>query len=125
LWQPHAENTASSFSVLDDLFNLQPPYLAYAREKRPLIGPRHEGAVENDGVVLLARALLERQSNQVPKPSLRNRVLIRKQAIVRVETDIRTSLHGLGEDMRSQPARKRGWNGLFKEKPDVSASPRA
>ena len=30
-WAANAENAASSFSVLDDLFHLGPPYLANAR----------------------------------------------------------------------------------------------
>jgi hypothetical protein len=59
-WQPHAENAASSFSVLDDVFNLQPADLAHAREKRPLVGPWNKGAIEKDRVVLLARRPLER-----------------------------------------------------------------
>ena len=89
------------------------PILRTTREKRPLVGPRNKGAIKKDSVVLFARSPLERQSNQVS--NLRHRVLIRKQPVVRIETDIRTPLHCLGEDMRSQSSGKRGWNGSSKK----------
>ena len=105
-WQPHAENAASSFSVFDDLFNLWPPDLANAREKCPLVGPRDEGVIKKDRVVLLASGSLERQSNQVSKSSLGHRVLVRKQTVVRIEANVRTSFHRLGENVRSQSSGK-------------------
>jgi hypothetical protein len=49
----------------------------------------------------------------------RHRVLTRKQPVVRVQTDIWTPLHCLGEDMRSQSSGKRGWNGFFEKEPDM------
>ena len=51
--------------------------------------------------------------------------MIRKQPVIRIETDIWTPLHGLGEDMRSQSSGKRGWNGFFEKEPDMRASSRA
>jgi hypothetical protein len=124
-WQPHTKNAASSFSVVDDLFNLWPPDLANAREKCPLVGPRDESVIEKDRVVLFAGGHLERQSNQVSKSSLRHRVLIGKQPVVRIEADVRTPFHRLGENVRSQSSGKCGRNGFFEEEPHVCAPPGA
>jgi hypothetical protein len=124
-WQPDAEDAASSFSIFDNLFELRSGDLANACEKRPLVSPRNKGAIQEDRVVLLARCSLERQSNEVSKASVRHRVLIREQSVVRIEADVRTPFHGLGEDMGSQSSRERGRNGLFEEKPDMRASPGA
>src|SRR5204862_3086898 len=60
--------------------------------------------------------------DQIAEASLRQRVLVRKEPIVRVETDIRAAFHRLGQDVRSQLARERGWNRLFEEDPHVRAA---
>jgi hypothetical protein len=91
---------------------------------RPLVGKRDEGAINKDSVVLFAGSSLQRQSNQISKTSLGHRVLIRKQPVVRIQSDIRTPLHRLGKDMRSQSSGKRSRNGFFEEEPDMGASPR-
>jgi hypothetical protein len=44
-WQPDAENAASSFSILDNLFDLRSGDLANAREKGPLVRPWSEGVI--------------------------------------------------------------------------------
>jgi hypothetical protein len=120
--QPDPENAGSSFSIFDNLFDLRSGDLANACEKCPLVRPRNKGAIQEDCIVLLARRSLERQRNEVPKASVRHRVLIREQSVVRIEADVRPPFHGLGEDMRSQSSRERGRNGLFEEKPNVRAS---
>ena len=80
LWrQTHAENATTAFGLLDDPFDLRPAYLAYAREERPLVCPRYEMVIEEDGVALVARYLLQRQSDQAPESSLRHRVLVGKE----------------------------------------------
>ena len=123
LWrQTHAEDATAAFGVLDDPFDLRSADPAHAREKRPLVGPRDEVVIEEDAVALLARSLLQRQGDQVPESSLRHRVLIRKETIVRIQADVRPALHRLGQDVRAQPARQRGRNGLLEEEPDVRAS---
>ena len=123
LWrQTHAEDATASFGLLDDPFDLRSADLAHAREKRPLVGPRDEMVIEEDAVALLAWSLLQRQGDQVPESSLRHRVLIRKEAVVRIQADVRSPLHRLGQDVRAQPSGQRGWNGFLEEEPDVRAS---
>ena len=114
-----------AFRFLDDSFHLRSAYLAHAREKRPLVSPRDQAVIEEDAVVLLAGALLQRQGDQVSESSLWHRVLIWKEAVVRTESDIRSALHRFGEDMRSEPSSQGGWNGFLEEEPDVGASPGA
>ena len=123
LWrQPHAEDATTPFRLLRDLLDLGSAHLAHAREKRPLICPRHERVIEEDAVALLAGSLLQRQGDQVAESSLRHRVLIRKETVVRIQSDVRPPLHRLGQEVRSEPAGQRGRNRLLEEDPDVSAS---
>ena len=124
-WQPDTENAPSPFGVRDDLLNLQPPYLSNAREKCPLVWPRNKGVIKEDRVVLFACGPLKRQGNQVSKSSLRHRVLVRKQPVIRIEADVRTSFHRLSENVRSQSSGKCRRNGLFEEEPHMPASPGA
>ena len=71
----------------------------------------------------LRAAPLEWQSNQISKSPLRHRVLVRKQTVVRIETNVRASFHRLGENVRSQSSGKCGGNRLFEEQPHMRASP--
>ena len=64
-------------------------------------------------------ALLQRQGDQVAESAVRHRVLIRKQTVVRIQADVRPTLHRLGQDVGAQPAGQRGRNGLLEEEPDV------
>jgi hypothetical protein len=45
-WQSDTEDAASAFSILDNLFDLRSRDFANAREKRPLVGPRSKGAIQ-------------------------------------------------------------------------------
>lgn len=65
--------------------------------------------------MLLPRSFLQWQGDQVPESSLGHRVLTRKEAVVRIQTDIRSPLHRFGEDMRSEPSSQRGRNGFLEE----------
>jgi len=123
LWrQTHAEDATTPFGLPDDLFNLRSAYPARAREIRPLVSPGDEVVIEEDAVALSARSLLHWQGDQVPESSLRHRVLIRKETIVRIQPDVRPAFHRFSQDVRAQPARQRGWNGVLKEEPDVRTS---
>jgi hypothetical protein len=97
-------------------------YLAHACEKRPLVDPWDQVLIDEDAVVLPAWALLQRQGDQISESSLRHRVLIGKEAVVRIQADIRSPLHRFGEDMRSELSSQRGRNGFLEEEPDVRAS---
>src|ERR1700751_1759658 len=77
--------------------------------------------VQENAVSHLPRPLLQRQRDQISKPSFGQRVLIRKKAVIGTEPDFGTSLHCLGQKMRTQLAGQTRWNGFFKEQPDVAA----
>ena len=78
--------------------------------------------IKEDAVALSARSLLQWQGDQVPESSLRHRVLIRKETIVRIQADVRPPFHRFSQDVRAQPACQRGGNGVLKEEPDVRTS---
>jgi len=77
--------------------------------------------VQENGVSQLPRLLLQRQRNQISKPSFGQRVLIREKPVIGTEPDFGTPLHCLGQKMRTQLACQTRWNGLFEEQPDVAA----
>ena len=98
-WEPNAENPTSALGVLHQGFHLRSPDPSRTRKERPLIGPWDEVVVEKHAVALIACALLERQCDQVAEATLGQRVLIGKQAIVRVEPDVRAALHRLRQEV--------------------------
>src|SRR5829696_3347625 len=111
--------------LVDDSLHVCSSYLGYAREICPLVSPRGKVVIEEHAVVLVPWSFLQWQGDQVPEPSLRHRVLTWKEAVVRIQTNIRSPLHRFGEDMRSEPSSQRGRNGFLEEEPDVRASSRA
>jgi hypothetical protein len=62
-------------------------------QERPLIFMRAKALVDEKAVALLPRLMLERKSDQISEPAKRHHILARKEAIVRREADLRTSLH--------------------------------
>ena len=123
LWrQPHAKNTTASFGFLDDPLDLRAADSADGREKRPLVGPGNEVAIEKDTVVLPTRSLLQRQGDQVAEPSLRHRVLIGKETIVGIQSNVGPRVHRLRKDVRSKPSGQGRWNGCLEEEPDMRSS---
>jgi hypothetical protein len=77
--------------------------------------------VQEGSVPAFPRLLLQRERNQVAKPTFGQRVLIRKKTVIRIQPDLRALLHRLGKKVRTQLARKTRRNSFFKEKPNVSA----
>jgi hypothetical protein len=75
--------------------------------------------VQEDAVVLCPRPLLERQRDQAAEAAVRQRVLVRTQAIVGSESDGGPRLHRLGDEMRFQPSGQCRRNRLVDEEPDV------
>jgi hypothetical protein len=55
--------------------------------------------IEEDGVALIAGSLLQRQGDQVPEASVRHRVLVGKETVVRIEPDVGSPFHRLGKDV--------------------------
>ncbi len=69
-WQPHAENSATSFSLRDDALDILDAELVNTCEERPLIGPGLEVFINEGAVALFARPLLQRQCDQVAESAL-------------------------------------------------------
>ena len=81
------------------MFDLRASDLADACQKRPLVGPWHETLVKKDAVAALARPFLQGQGDEIAESSLRQRVLIGKQPIVRLQPDVGPFLHGFGQQV--------------------------
>ena len=120
--QSNAENPTSALGVLYQGLNLRSSNPSRARKERPLIGPWNEVVVEKHAVALIACALLERQGDQVAEATLGQRVLVGKQAIVRIEPDIGTALHRLGQQVGTQASHQRRRKRIVKEQPHMAAS---
>src|SRR5947207_9154404 len=80
--------------------------------------------VKENAVAVPPGVLLQRQRDQIAKSSVRQRVLIREESVVRVEPDIRSALHRLRQDVGADLPRERRRHGLVKQQPDMSAAPR-
>src|SRR6266446_6170337 len=81
--------------------------------------------VEEDAVAVTAAVFLQRQCDQIAESTAWQGVLIREEPVVRIEADVRPTFHRLGQDVRAELSRERGWHRLFEEQPHVAAPPRA
>ena len=120
--EAEADDVASALALRDNRFDLGSIQPADGGQKRPLIGVWNELLVDEHAVALLTGLLLQRKRNEIPKSTVRQRVLAREEAVVRLESDIGSSLHRFGQDIGAEPARQRRWNGVLKEEPDVPAA---
>jgi hypothetical protein len=68
---------------------------------------------------------LKRQRDQVPESALGQRVLVRKETVVRIEADVGATLQRLCEDQRAEFAREGCRDSLFEKEPHVRARSRA
>lgn len=89
-----------------------------------MVWPWSEVVIHEDAVAQVTRSPLQGQRDQVREAALWHRVLVREEAIVRVQTDVRSALHGLGEQVGTEPARQRCGNGALEEQPDMPSPPR-
>ena len=121
-WQPNAENPTAALGVLDQGLHLRSSDPSHARKERPLIGPRNEVVVEKHAVALIACALLKRQGDQVTEATLGQRVLVGKEAIVRIEPDVGTAFHRLGQQVGTQASHQRCRQRIVKEQPHMAAA---
>jgi hypothetical protein len=94
------------------------------REKRPLVGIGIESVVEEHAVAPVTRLLLKRQCDQVAESAVGQRVLVRKEAVVRFEADVGPVLHRFCEDHRAEFACQGSRDSLFEEEPHVRAGSR-
>lgn len=121
--QAHAQDSPALLGFADDAFDLCPPYLAHAGEKRPLVGPRHEAVVQEHAVAQLARPFLQRQGDEVAEPAARHRVLTWKEPVVRIQADIGAGFHGFRQQVRPEPSCHCSRQSRLEEEPDVAALP--
>jgi hypothetical protein len=121
----HAENEAPPLCVEDDSFHTGARHFVEVREKRPLVAPGLAVFVQKDAVALLAWTSLQRQGDQIAKPSVRQRVLAGEEAIVGVEPDVGAPDHSLGQQVRPESPRQRRRHGVFEEDPDMATASRA
>lgn len=64
---------------------------------------------------------LQGESNQVSEPAFRHRVLVRKQAVIGIETELMPMFHGPRQNRASEFARGVHWKRIFKEDPYMAA----
>ncbi len=80
--------------------------------------------VQEHGVALLAWSSLQWERNQIPEPAVREGVLVRKEAIVRVEANVWPRLHRLRQQMRPEATSQRCRQSILEEQPDVGTPSR-
>lgn len=98
----------------------------HGRQVGPLLIVRQglELIVEEHGVPLLTRGVLERQRDEVAEAAPRQRVLAWEEPVVGVHAQLVAPGHGLGDQVTAHPPRAHGRNRLREEEPDVGAVPR-
>src|SRR5438093_12096003 len=80
--------------------------------------------VEEDAVAVTAAVFLQRQCDEIAQSTVWQGVLIREEPVVRIETDVRPTLHRLGQDIAAELSRECSRHGLFEESPGVAAPSR-
>ena len=91
----------------------------------PLVLERLQALVHKQRVATLAGLLLQRQRDEVPEASLRQRVLAWEQAVVGRHPQRGTARHRVGQKHQPEPPRERCQHRLAEEEPDMGALPRA
>jgi hypothetical protein len=90
-----------------------------------LIRPRIERVIQKHAVALIARHLLQRQCDQVSESALRQEILVGKEAVVGIQSDVWPVFHGLCQQGGTEPSGQGRRDCLLEEQPDVSATPGA
>ena len=88
-------------------------------EELPLIGMRNKLVIHEDGISPLARAVLKRESDEVAKSAARKRVLIGKEAVVRLHAQLVAPAHRLGNEIAAHLAGGGRGHRCREEEPDV------
>src|SRR3989454_5538597 len=82
---------------------------------------RNKLVIHEDGISPLARAVLKRESDEVAKSAARKRVLIGKEAVVRLHAHLVASAHRLGDEIAAHLAGGGRGHRCREEEPDVGA----
>jgi hypothetical protein len=77
--------------------------------------------IDEDRVALGACLTLQGQRDQVAEATLRQRVLVREEPVIRAEAERWVGIHRLGQQVRTEPPGQRGRQGLLEEHPDMGA----
>ena len=124
-WKPDANHIPRAFGVAYEVLDLRTASLPNRGEKRPLIGVGIEIVIEEQAVTPLTRLLLQGQGDQVAESALGQRVLVGKEAVVRIKADVGPVLHRFRENQRTELAGECGRKGLLEKEPHVRAGSRA
>ena len=80
---------------------------------------RLEPGIHEYAVAAIARGLLQRQRDEIAEAASGQSVLIRKEAVARPQSRLRSALHRFRENMRAELAGQRRMDGLRKEEPHM------
>src|SRR5512139_56780 len=86
---------------------------------------RFERFIYKNAIPLLCRNSLQRKSDEIPKSTLGHRILTGKETIIRIQTDLMTSLHGTCQDGTTEFPSQRSRDRAVKEHPDMPSLPRS
>jgi hypothetical protein len=121
----NSDDAAALLAGADNGFGCRTGNPLHGREKRPLIRPGKQLFVKEHAVVALPQALLQRQGDQIAEAALRQGVLVRKETVVRIQPDVWSPFHRLGENVRTEFPRQDSRYGLDEEQPQVTTVARA
>ena len=90
-------------------------------EECPLVRPWFPRRGKKNAVALLPRIFLQRQGDQVSETAFRQCVLTREETVVRLQSRLRSAIHGERHEMKTETPRETGRDRLRKENPDMGA----
>lgn len=94
----------------------------HAREKRPLVGKRHQRSIHEDAVSIFTRRFLQWQRDEVAEAAVWQRVLVGKETVVGFQADFWAAIHRLGEDVCAEFAGGGCGDCVGEENPDMPAN---
>ena len=119
--QAQADDTALPAGFVGNRRRLRQGQAAKRREKRPLVRPGFETLVEKEAVAAISRAVRKGQRDEVAEAAGWQGILAREKSVVGLEPNVGVALHGLGQEMGAETARKGGRHRLCEEGPDMPA----
>jgi len=83
--------------------------------------PGSELIIKKYGVSTFSWAFLKRQRDKIPEATARHRVLIRKETIIRIKTDLGPASHRFCQNERPKLSSKTRGDRLGEENPNMTA----
>lgn len=81
--------------------------------------------IKEHAIAVTARSSLKWHGDEIAETALRQRVLVGKESVIRIQTNLMSSVHRTGQHGRPELASHQGRNRFFKEHPDMSAFARS